>query len=218
MLWKWFMQQRLRYTPSKTVANLVRYNARVNMIRVTDTKVFVNISGDARTVEADFCVSTIPMPIFAKLTTNLDPAVIQAATAIPGIPAGKVGWQAERFWEKETDIVGGISWVEGLADQVWYPSNGFLSKRGVLTGAYMFGPKAVTFNAKSIEERMAISRAAIDALHPGRGKLLKHGVAIAWERMEHLQMGFVDEESDGFKKFAPVVAAPQHNRLFQAGD
>ena len=61
--------------------------------------------------------------------------------------AGKVGWQAERFWETEDQIYGGISWTTDVITQIWYPSSGFLSAKGALTGAYMYGPEAETFNA-----------------------------------------------------------------------
>jgi monoamine oxidase len=217
MFWKGFMRQKLRHTPGRNVANLVRYRARVDTVEMKPSTVVLGINGRA-SLEVDYVVSTVPMPIFASMKSNLDAAYLKAAAAIPIVKAGKVGWQAERFWEQNDQIYGGISWVDGLVDQVWYPSDGFLSRLGVLTGAYMTGDKAAEFDSKPVRERLEISRAAIDRMHPGQGKNLMHGVAIAWERMEHIRMGFVDEGSHAFRDNAPVVAAPQGNRLFQAGD
>jgi len=221
MFWKGFLRQKLAHQPGRTVANLIRYNAPAWQIQLGADKVtvWVGAPGTNARFTADFCISTIPMPVFAKLRTNLDDTVMKAAASIKATPSGKVGWQAERFWEAPgTDIFGGISWVDGLADQVWYPSDGFLSHLGVLTGAYMSGKKAEAFNAKPIDERMRLSRAAIDGLQPGSGAKLKHGVAIAWEKMEHIQMGFLDEDDEDFKRLATILAAPQGGRLFQAGD
>ena len=86
-------------------------------------------AGSARTLQADYCVCTIPMPVFARLKTNLPAAYMAAAANTPAMAAGKVGWQAERFWETEAQIYGGISWTTDTIDQIWYPSSGYLSAR-----------------------------------------------------------------------------------------
>ena len=99
--------------------------------------------GKPRTLTADFCISTIPAPIF-------DDAQDQSAGDLPWrrrakLPvqaAGKVGWQAERFWETKDQIYGGISWTTDVITQIWYPSSGYLSRKGTLTGAYMYGAAA----------------------------------------------------------------------------
>ena len=62
-------------------------------------------SGNTRTLSADYCVCTIPMPVFARLKTNLPPAYTAAAANTPAMAAGKVGWQAERFWESEAQSI-----------------------------------------------------------------------------------------------------------------
>ena len=220
MFWKGFLARTLRNNPARKVGSLIVYNAAVRGIDIRDRKVEVAVSqsGRNRMETADYCVSTIPMPIFTALKTNIDAAVMTAARALKPVPAGKVGWQAERFWEKEYHIFGGISWVQGLASQVWYPSDAFLSRLGVLTGAYMNAAPAARFNAMPIAQRMDVSRAAIDGLHPGAGKLLRHGVAIGWNNMEHLKMGWIDENDDAFVENAAIAARPVANRLFQAGD
>ncbi len=81
-------------------------------------------------------------------------------------PTTKVGWQADRrLWqgsdlvrkqdpkvngyrcvvpESEVGVVpifGGISWTDHPIRQIWYPSNDFHGKKGVLTGAYNFSKK-----------------------------------------------------------------------------
>src|SRR6201999_1149532 len=103
-------------------------------------------------LNADFCVSTIPIAIFRTLKTNLPDRYQEAAAKLPVEAAGKVGWQAERFWETKDNIYGGISWTTDDITQIWYPSSGFLSKTGTLTGAYLYGPVAEAFNAQPVAE------------------------------------------------------------------
>src|ERR1044072_1593371 len=122
---------------SGTIEGLIRYAAKVTEIDVAADKVTIRTDepGGARTLQADYCVCTIPMPVFARLKTNLPAAYMPAAANTPAQAAGKVGWQAERFWETEAQIYGGISWTTDTIDQIWYPSSGYLSATGTLTGA-----------------------------------------------------------------------------------
>lgn len=218
MFWRGFMRQVLRHS-TRTVADLIRYNARVTGIETSADRVTVAVSdgGTARTMVFDHCISTIPMPIFAGLKTNLDARVMEAAARLPITPAGKVGWQSERFWETEDNIYGGISWESGGLEQIWYPSEGFLSPKGILTGAYVRGPNAVAFNVKTVPDRLQAARDMAERLHPGQSRKLEHGVAIAWERMEHLRQGWADHDDPAFEPVATTLSVPQ-GRLYQGGD
>ena len=171
----------------------------------------------ARTLAADYCVSTIPVPIFKELRTNLPSAYMQAAQKLPVQAAGKVGWQADRFWETQDQIFGGISWTTDAITQVWYPSSGFLSPKGVLTGAYMYGPSADDFNAKPIAERLHIAREQGDKLHPGYANRVEHGIAIGWNNMEFARFGWADEGDENFAAPAQMLSQPQ-GRFHMAGD
>ena len=121
---------------SGTIEGLIRYGAKVSGIDVASDKVTIayDDAGSARTLPADYCVCTIPAPVFSKLKTNLPAPYMATAVNTRGYAAGKVGWQAERFWEREANIYGGISWTTDTIDQIWYPSSGYLSQKGTLTG------------------------------------------------------------------------------------
>ena len=111
---------------------------------------------------------------------------MDAARKLPTQAAGKVGWQAERFWETKDQIYGGISWTTDVITQIWYPSTGYLSRKGTLTGAYMYGAagrRSSTPGRSPSGCRSPRSRAS--KLHPGycdvrrarRGhRLEQHGV------------------------------------------
>ena len=213
-----FARQSLTQKPG-TLDGLVRLGAKVTAIDVGNDRVTVayDDSGTPRTLAADYCISTIPMPIFKELKTNLSAAYMNAARNLPVEAAGKVGWQAERFWETRDQIYGGISWTTDTIRQVWYPSSGFLSRKGMLTGAYMYGKTAEAFNARPVEERLHIAREQGERLHDGFGQFVEHGIAIGWDRMEHFRFAWSDETDPAFGDNAELLATPQ-GRFHQAGD
>jgi monoamine oxidase len=111
-----------------TIEGLIRYGAKVTEIEIAADKVSVRYDdGSTHALVADYCLCTIPMPVFARLKTNLPGAYMAAAAKMPAMAAGKVGWQAQRFWETEAQIYGGISWTTDTIDQIWYPSSDYLS-------------------------------------------------------------------------------------------
>ena len=132
--------------------------------------------------------------------------------------AGKVGWQAERFWETNDNIYGGISWTDDAIDQIWYPSSGYLSPKGTLTGGYMRGKEALEFNARPVAERLRIAKEQGEKLHPGAfAKSVEHGVAIGWNNMEFARFGWANEVHPQFGANAQVLSKPQ-GRFHFAGD
>ena len=202
-----------------TIEGLVRYGARVTAIENGADKVTIAFDdgGGERALVTDYCISTIPMPIFKTLHTNLPAAVMAAAQKLPTQAAGKVGWQAERFWETKDHIYGGISWTTDPITQVWYPSSGFLSRKGVLTGAYLYGPPADEFNARPLAERLQLAKDQGEKLHPGFADAVEHGLAIGWNNMEFERFAWADEGDPDFGANAELLAKPQ-GRFHMAGD
>ena len=202
-----------------TIGKRIRTDAKVTALDVSDDKVTVAYvqGGKPRTLTADFCISTIPAPIFKTLKTNLPAAYMDAAANLPVAAAGKVGWQAERFWETKDQIYGGISWTTDVITQIWYPSSGFLSRKGALTGAYMYGAVAERFNAQPVAERLRQAKEQGDKLHDGYSKYVEHGVAIGWNNMEFQRMGWAEESDPSFGQHAKVLTEPQ-GRFHMAGD
>jgi monoamine oxidase len=201
------------------IEGLVRFGAKVTAIELTDHNVTIIMDdgGGARALTADYCICTIPVPILRTLKTNLPAAFMAAAKTLPVQAAAKVGWQADRFWETKDNIYGGISWTTDTITQVWYPSSGFLSRKGVLIGAYIYGEAADSFNAKPVEERLRIARDEGEKLHPDFAKSVEHGIAIGWDNMEFEQFAWADESDPGFGAAAQALAKPQ-GRFQMAGD
>jgi monoamine oxidase len=214
---KSFLRQRARRGGS--IAKLIRYGAKVTAIEVADDGVAIayEAGGRIRRLRADFAISSIPMPIFKSLKTNLPGAFMDAAARLPTIAAGKIGWQAERFWETQDRIYGGISWTTDDITQVWYPSAGFLSPKGVLIGAYYYGGAAERFNARPVVERLQMAKEQGKRLHEGYSRWVEHGIAVGWNNMEFARFGWASEWHPDFAGHAQALARPQ-GRLHLVGD
>lgn len=156
------------------------------------------VSGQQTEVSADYCLANIPLPILRKLIDNgtFAPDYKQAVGAVGFANTCKVGWQAdERFWESpENQIYGGISWINHPITQMWYPSNGFFQKKGVLTGAYNYSDVAKEFGQESLEKRLRIALEGAERLHPGFAKHVdvKLGLSIAWQLVPFQEGGWAD--------------------------
>ena len=202
-----------------SLEGLIRYGMQAAAIDVRADRVNVAVREGAgtRVLAADFCISTIPMPIFKAMKTNLPAPFMRAAQSLVTEAAGKVGWQSERFWETRDQIYGGISWTSDLIQQLWYPSSGFLGRKGVLTGAYMTGKRAEQFNSRPVAERLQLARDQAEKLHDGFGKFVEHGIAIGWNNMEHQLFAWADETHPTFEQHASVLSKPQ-GRFHMAGD
>ncbi|MDQ3761381.1 MAG: FAD-dependent oxidoreductase [Actinomycetota bacterium] len=144
---------------------------------------------------ADYCVSSIPLPVLRGITlSNFSQDFMDALGAVDFEPTCKVGWQAnKRFWEDDrNEIYGGISWTDHNITQMWYPSNDYFSSKGVLMGAYNFGQNALNLGELKPERRLEEAHKGAIELHPefmdedivpfGRG------ISIAWHKVPH-QLG-----------------------------
>jgi monoamine oxidase len=126
----------------------------------------------------------------------------------------KVGWQADRIlWQGKpfhthTDsegasvmtcddsevgvvpIFGGISWTDDPITQIWYPSDAYQDRKGVLTGAYNFSDNAASFGRMTVAERLRKARAGAALFGKEFAEGLDRGVAIAWQNMAHIKGGW----------------------------
>ena len=127
----------------------------------------------------------------------------------------KVGWQADRdLWQgssmvqrydekRKADVMGvpdsevgvvpifgGISWTDDEIVQIWYPSDAYHDKKGILTGAYNFSQTAYRWGKMPIEKRLKKAREGAAKFGEAFGEGLRDGVAIAWQNMPHIKGGW----------------------------
>jgi monoamine oxidase len=177
---------------TRKVGDLISYGHQVQAIRVSADGVEVSGvqgTGTPFTARADYCLSSIPLPVLQTIATNFSADFDAAVRHARFAPTCKVGWQAQRrFWESDANqIYGGISWIDHNITQFWYPSGDYQARKGTLTGAYNFGENALALGRMTPAQRLASARAGGRALHPEMadegvvptGK----GISIAWHRV-----------------------------------
>ena len=147
----------------------LQLNAVVEQIEYNNGKYSISYKQEERTytIEADYCLSNVPMPLLQGVLqqNHFAPsfqAALQAVYTAQNVgveeeggyrrkflaDTTKVGWQAERrLWQEaegdgDVPIYGGISWSSDEIDQIWYPSEEYHAELGVLTGAYNFSAVA----------------------------------------------------------------------------
>ncbi len=162
----------------------VRFRAPITAIRRAGGRVRIEHGPGRQITEADFAVVTLPAHLLERIPNDFSPAKKAALKGIAYLPSVRLAFESPRFWETDDNIFGGLAWTDRLNENVIYPSNDFGAPKGVLIGAYVAGwtrqenPQA--FAALSHAERFRIARESIEALHPGRSKLLTKGVTVAW--------------------------------------
>lgn len=163
----------------------VRLGAPVSQIRRNGNGVRIVHGPGEETSTADYCICTLPLPILSRIPNDFSAAKRDAIASAPAYQHSvKVGFESPRFWEREDNIYGGLAWTDRPNENVIYPSGGFNQPKAVLVPAYCAGwtradnPDA--FAALSHAERLRLSRESIEALHPGKSRLLTKGITVAW--------------------------------------
>jgi monoamine oxidase len=218
---------RIPYAFAESLGPIVRYGSPVQQLRQTQKGVRVvytdKSSGAPQTVEADYCICTLPITILDTLDTDFSPAKKQAFKGMKLASLYKIGWEAPRFWEKKYNIYGGISFTKQTVGLVWYPSGKLFSKTGVILSGFDFeqqdwGDGAPTeFGALTTEGKLAASRAAVETLHPGHGHSLTKPMYVSWQKIPYSLGCFALNEMPSAKPAYTELSRPE-GRCFIAGD
>lgn len=176
---------------------------------------------------ADYCVSTIAPSLLHAVRNNFDADFSGALlNGVSNVPACKVAWQCDRFWEGDDyAIYGGISWTSDPISQIWYPSTGFHNQRGILTGGYANGVPNATVHFGDLSRAERIKTALVQGikLHPeldpryGYHDVSK-ALTIAWHNMPFQAGGWFEATEDQRQCGYQVLLRGQGGRLFMGGD
>jgi monoamine oxidase len=172
---------RIPYAFAKALGPIVRYNAPVTELRKRGKGVRVGYLGDGTpaSIEADFCVCTIPLTVLRKIQNDLNAPCKKVIDECSYAAAFKIAWESRRFWEQDYNIYGGLEFCNVGLSPVWLPSAGMFSDRGVLVSGYGFDTTP-EFGALSFPQKLAESRKSIERLHPGHAKELERPLYVNW--------------------------------------
>ena len=175
---------------AREVSSLIRYNSKVTAIRqddkgVTVTYIDAKQGGAPQTAHADWCLCTIPLSVLGQIEMNVGSAMANAINAVPYGASIKIGLQFKRrFWEQDEAIFGGISYTDLPIWQISYPSSGYHSDgKGVLLGAYTFGPYAFEFTSLSPADRLKKAVEYGAEIHPQYKTEYENGISVGWHRV-----------------------------------
>ena len=187
------------------------FNAVVTEIRKTGSGVRVvydDIFGAPITLDADFCVVTIPATVLASIPNDFSAAHQAEISGFNYSSAVRIAFQSRRFWEQEHNIYGGITWTNQDVTQIWYPNYGFGQANGIILGAYNFdGPSGDSFTAQTPIQRINSTVTQVDNVHPQFGGEATRGISVAWKKVP-FQLGGWGTSN------AAILLTPDENIVF----
>lgn len=169
------------------LGNETVFEARVTEIRKTSNGTRVVYSdrfGATNSIDADFCIATIPASVLAQIANDFSPAHLSEIANFRYTSSIRAAFQSRRFWEQDHSIYGGISWTNQDITQVWYPNYGFGKDTGIVLGAYIFDGAAGDALANlSPAQRLNTVSAQASNLHPEFAAESSRGISVAWKKM-----------------------------------
>lgn len=216
---------RIPYALAAKIRGRIRYGTEVRTITIGDDGVRVVVTDDSGRsgveISADYCVCTIPPMVLSKIRNNFAANIKSDIASLQPMHTGKLGLQfRRRFWEEDERIFGGITDTNTEIGTIWYPSSGYLTKRGILIGVYNYFEDAKAFDALLPGQREA---RAIDvglAIHGDSYRTeFETSFSAQWSRVRHSEGGWVlwpdrNGPSGGIYR---RLLEPQ-GRLYFAGD
>ena len=196
------------------VSDRIIYNAEVSEIRKTGSGarvVYVEGAGATAALDADYCVVTIPAPVLANIPNDFSAAHRAEISGFQYTSAVRAAFQSSRFWERDHNIYGGISWTAQDITQIWYPNFGYQQANGIIVGAYIFGgPPGDVFTDLSPQARIDRTVAQAASVHPQMSTEAMHGISVAWKKVP-FQLG-------GWGVSMPSVLLTADGNIYFAGE
>jgi len=188
----------------RKVGGLIRYGAPVTAIDLADDSVRVTWQKGDRTftARADYCLSSIPLPVLRDIPANFSRDFGAAVQFVKFEPTCKVGWQANsRFWESDRyQIYGGISRIDHNVTQVWYPSYDYFTAKGTMTGAYNYEDRAIALGKMTAADRLKVAKEGGALLHPEFNDEsivpTALGLSVAWQNVPYQLGGWAHWKDD----------------------
>ncbi len=168
----------------------IKYRSKVTSIKQDDAGVSVTYqdlaTNTTKTARGDYCICTIPLSILSQIPlTGLNSKLVDGIKKVPYAPSFKAGVQYKRrFWEQDEQIYGGVTYTDQTMSLMSYPANNYNSLgKGVVLGAYMFGPDAVRFTGMNPQDRLKEVVRQNIAIHPQAEKEFDNGISVGWHRV-----------------------------------
>lgn len=201
----------------KKLAGNIKLGAEVSSIQNTATgvKVIYKEKQQEKTLEGDLCICTLPLPVLSNINHNFSQEISRAIDFVPYIHTGKIGLQFKRrFWEEDENIFGGITHTNNELTQIFYPSNDYLDKKGVLIGYYNFNDKAVKVGQLPHAEREKLALAKGSLIHPQYKAEFEKSFSVSWHLTPYSLGGWALYTSETRNSLYKHLLQPDKNVYF----
>lgn len=201
----------------KKLTTPVQFNAAVTSIRNTDKGVQVNYKTPAgdKSLQGDYCICTIPLPVLSNIEHNFSSAVSRAIDYANYIKTGKIGLQFKRrFWEEDENIYGGITHTNNELTQLFYPSNDYLGKKGILIGYYNFNEKAKQVGELSFAQRQQLALQKGRLIHPQYDQEFEQAFSVSWHKTQYNLGGWAVYSGEERQTLYKALLTPDKNVYF----
>jgi len=136
---------------------------------------------------------------------------------VPFQNSAKIGLQFKRrFWEEDDRIFGGVSWTNLPTGELFYPSTGFLGKKGVMVGYYIYGPKSDELSRTKPEDRIEFALKNGEKVHPQYRKEFDNAIAFSWATTPHIEGCLAHFPPAMIKTFYPLLLKPEQETYIAA--
>ena len=204
----------------RNIKSTIVMNAQVQSIQLQQNGVDIvyNHKGERKKISADYCFNSIPTYLMAGIPNNLPDDYRQGLGSLQQGWGVKIGLQMkERFWERE-GIYGGMTNTSQPISQIWYPSHGINSKKGIVLGAYQFMDPTGFFDRMTPEERIAYAAKCGDKIHKGYSDYIEAGVSVPWRRMNHMMGCGAQWTVETRERYYKLLQQPAGGRHYVIGD
>ncbi|EDY84530.1 FAD dependent oxidoreductase, putative [Verrucomicrobiia bacterium DG1235] len=197
---------------AERVKDKIIYGAQVKEIRRSNpgARIVYSADGVDKELSGDFCVCTIPPTILRRLQTDFSPMLKNTLNIVPFQNSGKIGMQFKRrFWEEDDRIFGGISWTNQPVSELWYPSSGFMEKKGIMGGYYIFGPNSDRLGRMNPSERLEFALEHGEKIHPQYRQEFENAFSVNWSTIPHIEGCLAHFPQAMLKTFYPLLVKPE---------
>jgi monoamine oxidase len=203
------------------VKSLVKLSAEVSDISNTENGVSVTYKSPegVKIINADYCICTIPLPVLSDINHNFSSNVSRATDKIVYNMTGKLGLQFERrFWEEDEMIYGGITHTNNELYQIFYPSNDYLQKKGLLLGYYNFNERARTLGELGYADREKLALQKGRIVHPQYDKEFSgKSFSISWHKTKYSMGGWATYSEEERETHYKALLLPE-KQVYFAGE
>lgn len=201
------------------VSSMITFQAEVKEIRKTPEGariVYADAKGTLQEVTGDYCICTIPLSVLKNIPSDFSPEMKTAIASVEYAKAGKSGLQFNRrFWEEDGNLFGGITWAAQDIVQIWYPSNGYLSQKGVMLGYYQFDD--IEVGNLPPAQRVALALEQGSNIHPQYKSHFENGIALHWPKIPYSLGAWAEYTTEVLEQYYPKLNQPDGN-IYLAGE